>query len=82
MAKSIENNTLYASTKNLQNTIGYIVLFQTGNNIECLLLTHTGVVHDFVTKDAFFALLDTNQIEKVETLSKDIIKELKEKHCK
>jgi hypothetical protein len=82
MAKSIEINTLYAATRHLQDQIGYIVLFHTGNKVECLILFTNDTKHDFINKDEFFTMLDTNQIEKVETLSKDIIKELKKKHCR
>lgn len=82
MNKSIENSTLYATTEQLQDAVAYIVLFQTEKNVECLHLLTNGVRHDFVDRDLFFYWLDNNKIEKVETLDKSIIKELKERYCK
>jgi hypothetical protein len=85
MEKSIaklEKNTLYAVTEHLQDVLAYIILDQDENSADCLILLPSNTVHQRLPLDTLFTMLDNNKIEKVETLTKKIIKELKEKHCK
>lgn len=78
----IENNTIYAVIEQLQDTLGYIVFSQTDELVDCLVLSTAASIRQDINKDILFALLDSGKIEKIETLNKKIIKELKEKYCK